>query len=166
LASPNSYSLLGEDEEPSAANDDLPPSGSSDPRATAHGWDSFVNSLNATAKGELGAVDEILISYANFAGGEFRAFDVESAKVMGRITAMEEAMEHDHGAVVQTRGSLTKLEEIVLANANGISDLMAILRENVSTVANLQQTVDETSTQVKTMSDALREVTETATNAF
>ncbi len=89
MASPNSYSLLGEDEEPSAANDDLPPSGSSDPRATAHGWDSFVNSLNATAKGELGAVDEILISYTNFAGGEFRAFDVKSAKVMGRITAME-----------------------------------------------------------------------------
>ena len=75
-------------------------------------------------------------------------------------------MDHDHGEVVQTRGSLTKLEEIVLANANGISDLMAILRENVSTVANLQRTVDETSTQVKTMSDALREVTETATNAF
>ncbi len=58
MASPNSYSLLGEDKEPSAADDDSPPSGSSDPRATAHGWDSFVNSLNATAKGELGAVDE------------------------------------------------------------------------------------------------------------
>jgi hypothetical protein len=166
MASPNSYFLLGEDEEPGAAADDSPPSGSSDPRATAHGWDSFVNSLNATAKGELGAIDEILISYANFAGGEFRAFDVESAKVMGQITAMEEAMDHDHSEVVQTRGSLTKLEEIVLANANGISDLMAILRENVSTVANLQRTVDKTSTPVKTMSDALREVTETATNAF
>jgi hypothetical protein len=166
LASPNSYSLLGDDEDMDAVAAALPPHGSPDHKATAHGWDSFVNSLTTTAKGELGAVDEILISYANFAGGEFRTFDVESAKVMGCITAMEDALDHDHDEVVQTRGSLTKLEEIVLANAQGISDLRAIMRENVSTVATLQRTVDKTSTQVKTMMEALREVTATATNAF
>ncbi len=99
----------------------------------------------------MGTVDEILISYANFAGGEFCTFDVESTKVMGRITAMEKAMDHDHDEVVHTRGSLTKLEEIVLANAHGISKLRAIMRENVSTVATLQRTVDATSTQVKSM---------------
>ena len=79
---------------------------------------------------------------------------------------MEEALDHDHDEVVQTCGSLTKLEEIVLANATGISKLMTIMRENVSTVAVLQSIVDETSIQVKTMAEALREVTEMANNAF
>jgi hypothetical protein len=166
MAPPNSYSLLGEDEELDPTADAAPPPGSKDPRATAHGWDSFVNSLDATAKGELGVVDKILISYANFAGGEFRTFNAESAKVMGRIIAMEEAMDHDHNEVVQTHGSLTKLEENVLANATGISELTMIMRGNVSTVAALQSIVDETSTQVKTMAEALKEVTETANNAF
>jgi hypothetical protein len=84
MASPNSYSLLGgEDEGLDAAADDSPPPGAPDHTAAAHGWDSFVNSLTATAKGELGTVDEILISYTNFASGEFRAFDVKSTKVMG-----------------------------------------------------------------------------------
>jgi hypothetical protein len=71
---------------------------------------------------------------------------------------MEEALDHDHDEVVQTCGSLTKLEEIVLVNATGISKLMTIMRENVSTVAVLQSIVDETSIQVKTMAEALREV--------
>ena len=122
--------------------------------------------IDATAKGELGVVDEILISYTNFAGSEFCSFDVESARVMGRIIAMENAMDHDRDEVVQTCGSLTKLEEIVLVNATGISELTTIMRENVSTLAALQRTVDETSTQVKTMLEALKEVTETANNAF
>jgi hypothetical protein len=106
MASPNSYSLLGgedeglEDEGLDAAADDSPPPGSPDHTAADHGWDSFVNSLTATAKGELGTVDEILISYANFAGSEFRTFDVESAKVMGQITALEKAMDQDHDKVV------------------------------------------------------------------
>ncbi len=60
-------------------------------------------------------------------------------------------MDHDHNEVVHTRGSLTKIEEIVLVNAHGISKLRAIMRENVSTVATLQQTVDATSTQMKSM---------------
>jgi hypothetical protein len=101
MASPNSYSLLGgEDEGLDAAADDSPPPGSPNHTAAAHGWDSFVNSLTATAKGELGTVNEILISYANFAGSEFCTFDVESAKVMGRITALEKAMDQDHDKVV------------------------------------------------------------------
>ncbi len=83
MASPNSYYLLGEDEESVTAAHAAPPPGSNNPRATVHGWDLFVNSLDATAKGELGVVDEILISYTNFAGSEFCSFDVESARVMG-----------------------------------------------------------------------------------
>ncbi len=43
---------------------------------------------------------------------------------------------------------------------------MSNLNGNTHAVVALSTTVDETSTQVKTMSDALREVTETATNAF
>jgi hypothetical protein len=82
MASPNSYTLLGEDKESDPTANAAPPPGSNDPRATAHGWNSFVNSLDATAKGKLGVVDDILISYANFAGGEFCTFDVESARVM------------------------------------------------------------------------------------
>ena len=114
----------------------------------------------------MGVVDKILISYANFAGAEFCTFDVESAKVMGPIIAMEEALDHDHNEVVQTHGSLTKLKEIVQANATGIYKLTTIMRENVSTIAALQSIVDETSTQVKTMAEAPREVTEMANNAF
>ena len=59
----------------------------------------------------------MLVSYANFAGGAFCTFKAESDRVMNRILAIEEEWEHDHDEMVQTRGSLTKLEEIVLANA-------------------------------------------------
>ena len=62
MASPNSYSLLGEDEESDPTANAAPPPRSNNPRATAHGWDLFVNSLDATEKGELVVVDEILIS--------------------------------------------------------------------------------------------------------
>ena len=75
-------------------------------------------------------------------------------------------MDHDHDEAVQTCESLTKLEEIVLANATGISELTTIMRENVSTIVALQSIVDETSTQVKAMAETLKEVTETANNAF
>ena len=166
MASPNPYSPLGEDEESNPTDDAAPPPGSDDPRAPAHGWDSFVNSLDETAKGELGVVDDILILYANFSGDAFRMFDVKSARVMDKIIAMEDALECDHDEVVQTRGSLTKFEEIVLANATGISKITTMMRENVSNVAELRRIVDDTATQVKTMAEALREVTETADNAF
>ena len=92
--------------------------------------------------------------------------EAESDKVMDRIMAMEDVLEHDHDEVVQTRGHLTRLEEIVLANTQGICNLWTMMRENVTTVASLQCTVDEMSTQVKTMMEALPEVTATATNAF
>jgi hypothetical protein len=92
---------------------------------------------------------------------------------MDRIIAMEDAMEFDHDDVVQTQGSLSELKEIVMANATGISNITNMmkenaitLRENISNVAALQDMVDDTSTQVKTMAAALREVTETATTAF
>jgi hypothetical protein len=41
-----------------------------------------------------------------------------------------------------------------------------MMRENMSNVAALREIVEDTSTQVKTMAEALREVTETANNAF
>ena len=41
MASPNSYSLLGVDEELDPTADAAPPLGSNNPRATAHGWDSL-----------------------------------------------------------------------------------------------------------------------------
>ena len=82
MASPNPYTPLGEDEESNPTEDAMPPPGSNDPRAPAHGWDSFVNSLDVTAQRKLGVVDDILISYANFAGDAFCMFNVESATVM------------------------------------------------------------------------------------
>ena len=92
---------------------------------------------------------------------------------MDRIIAMEDALEFDHDAVVQTQGSLSDLQAIVMANATGISDIRNMMketattmRENISNVAALRDMVDDTSTQVKTMAAALRDVTETATTAF
>jgi hypothetical protein len=93
--------------------------------------------------------------------------------VIDRIIAMEDALEFDHDEVVQTQGSLSKLKDIVMANATGISNITNMMketattmRENISNVAALRDMVDDTSTQVKTMAAALREVTETATTAF
>ena len=65
MASPNPFTPLGEDEELNPrdnADSAAPPPGSNNPRAHAHGWDSFVNSLDETAQQELGVVDDILIS--------------------------------------------------------------------------------------------------------
>ena len=112
MASPNPFTPLGDDEilTPSGisnpredADAAAPPPGSTDPRAPTHGWDSFVHSLDVTAQRELGVVDDILISYANFAGDEFRMFNIESARVMDRLIAMEDALEFDHDEVVQTK---------------------------------------------------------------
>jgi len=122
---------------------------------------------------ELVAAASILISYANFAGDEFRMFDLASARVMDCIIAMEEAMKFDHDEVVQTRESLSELQALIKANATGISDVTELMkanattmRENISNVAALRDMVNDTSTQVKTMAEALRGVTETADNAF
>ena len=112
MASPNPFTPLGEDEISNPREDAdaaAPPPGYTDPRAPTRGWDSFVHSLDETAQRELGVVDDILISYANFAGKEFRMFDIESARVMDRIIAMEDALEFDHDEVVQTKGSLSDL---------------------------------------------------------
>ena len=182
MASPNPFTPLGEDEisnpsEISNPREDAdaaaPPPGYTDPRAPTHGWDSFVHSLDETAQRELGVVDDILISYANFAGEEFRMFDIESARMMDRIIAMEDALEFNHDEVVQTKGSLSDLKEIVLANATGISNITNLMkenattmRENISNVAALRDMVDATSAQVTTMAAALRDVTETANTAF
>ncbi len=109
MASPNPFTPLGEDEisnpsEISNPREDAdaaaPPPGYTDPRAPTHGWDSFVHSLDETAQRELGVVDDILISYANFAGEEFRMFDIKSARVMDQIIAMEDALEFDHDEVI------------------------------------------------------------------
>jgi hypothetical protein len=37
---------------------------------------------------------------------------------------MEDALEFDHDEVVQTRGSLSELKELVMANATGISEVI------------------------------------------
>jgi hypothetical protein len=176
MASPNPYTPLGEDEVldlREEADVAAPPPGPTNPWAPTHGWDLFVNSLDANAQQELGVVDDILISYANFAGDAFSMYNVDSARIMDRIIALEDALEYDHDEVVQTRDALSKLDDIVLANANGISDIQTMMkenatmmRENMSNVAALQEIVDDTSSQVKTMAEALREVTETANNAF
>jgi hypothetical protein len=180
MASPNRFTPLGDDEishqreDADAAAPPLgedadaaaTPLGSTDPRAPTLGWDAFVGSLEETAQRELGVVDDILISYANFAGEAFRGFDIESARVMDRIIAMEDALEFDHDEVVQTSGSLSDLKEIVLANATGLSNINTMMKENATTVAALRDIVDATSTQVKTMAAALRDVTETANTAF
>ena len=82
MASPNPYTPLGEDEvlDPrDEADEAAPPPGPTNPRAPTHGWDSFINSLGVNAQWELGVVDDILISYANFAGDAFSMFDVNSA---------------------------------------------------------------------------------------
>jgi hypothetical protein len=52
MESPNSYAILGADEDSDDPTDTTPPPGSPDPGATPHGWDSFVNSLDESAKRE------------------------------------------------------------------------------------------------------------------
>jgi hypothetical protein len=103
MASPNPYTPLGEDEvlDPNAEADEAaPPPGTNNLWAPTLGWDSFVNSLGASAQRDLGVVDEILISYANFAGDAFKTFDVDSARIMDRIIAIEDAMEFDLNEIV------------------------------------------------------------------
>ncbi len=162
---------------PNAETDEAAPTPDpNNPRAPTLGWDSFVISLGANAQWDLGVVDEILISYANFAGDAFKTFDVDSARIMDQIIAIKDAMEFDLDEIVQTqtqtRDALSELNKIVLANANGISDIQTLMKanatlmsENISNVAALQEIVDDTSSQVKTMAEALREVTETANDA-
>ncbi len=82
MASPNLYTPLGEDAiwDPQAeAEEAAPPPNNPNSWVPTHGWDSFVNSLGANTQRELGVIDEILISYANFAGAAFDSFDVDSA---------------------------------------------------------------------------------------
>ncbi len=85
LATPNPYTPLGDNEVvvTTAVPDEAAPAPDPNiPRAPTLGWESFVNSLDAKAQRELGVVDEILISYANFAGDAFKTFDVDSARLM------------------------------------------------------------------------------------
>jgi hypothetical protein len=112
MASPNPYTPLGEDEilDPRAEADEAaPPPDNPHSRVLTHGWDSFVNSLGANEQRELGVIDEILISYANFAGDAFNTFDIDSAHVMGRIIALEQSMGSDHDEIAQTSEALSTL---------------------------------------------------------
>jgi hypothetical protein len=151
LATPNPYTPLGDDKVvvTNAIPDEAAPAPDPNiPWAPTLGWESFVNSLDANAKRELGVVDEILISYANFAGDAFKTFDVDFARLMDRIIAIEDAMEFDLDEIVQTqtqtRDALSELNKIVLANATGISDIQTLMKanatlmsENISNVAAL-----------------------------
>ena len=91
----NSYSLLGDDEVTDVATT------ARGQQMMAHGWDAFIISLHTNEKEELGAINEILVSYANFAGGAFRTFEAESDRVMNRILAIEEEWKHDRDEMVQ-----------------------------------------------------------------
>ena len=85
LATPNPYTPLEDNEVvvTNAVPDEAAPAPDPNiPRAPTLGWESFVNSLDANTQRELGVVDEILISYANFAGDAFKTFDVDSARLM------------------------------------------------------------------------------------
>jgi uncharacterized coiled-coil protein SlyX len=176
MASPNPYTPLGEDEilDPRAEADEAaPPPDNPHSRVPTHGWDSFVNSLGANTQRELGVIDEILISYANFAGAAFDTFDVDSARVMDRIIALEQSMGSDHDEIAQTTEALSELDKTVLATTNELSELKkmmkenaTMMRENISTVAALREIVDDNASQVKTLAAAFGEVTETANNAF
>jgi len=67
MASPNPFTPHGEDEFSNPREDaeaTAPPQGSPVPRAPAHGWDSFVHSLDETAQRELGVVDDIRASWS------------------------------------------------------------------------------------------------------
>ena len=172
MASPNRYSPLGEVEilEPRAeVTVAVPPP----QKLHAHGWNSFINSLGADAQRDLGVIDDILISYANFAGEAFHAFDVDSAHGMTRIIALEQSMESDHDENALTKEEIAELNETVLAATNDLSEIKklmfetaAIMKENMSTVAELRGIVDDNASQVKTLAATLGEVKETANNAF
>ena len=119
-----------------------------------------MHSLDETAQQDLGIVDDILISYANFAGDEFCMFDIESARVMYCIIAMEEVLEFDHDEVVQTQESLSEIQALGKVNETGISDLTTMMkatattmRETISNAGALLVMVNDTSTQVKTMAE-------------
>ena len=121
--SPNAFAVLGDEDDTSVGADFSTLPRPSVLRPTAHGWDSFLDSLGDRKKGDLGTVDEILINYANFAGEEFRTFDRESEWMLHRLTAMEARMDEDHNEIVGTRHDFSTLTAIVTANANGIASL-------------------------------------------
>ena len=172
VASPNPYTPLGEVEisEPrAAATVAAPPPNNSH----SHGWDSFINSLGADAQRDLGVIDEILISYANFAGDAFHTFDVDSAHGMTRIIALEQSMESDRDENALTKEVIAELDKTVLATTNELSEIRkmmienaTMMKENISTVAALREIVDDNASQVKTLAAALGKVTETANTAF
>jgi hypothetical protein len=172
MASPNRYSPLGEVEilEPRAeATVAAPPP----QKLHAHGWNSFINSLGADAQRDLGVIDDILISYANFAGDAFHAFDVDSAHGMTRIIALEQSMESDHDENALTKEAIAELNETVLAATNELSEIRKLMhetatmmKENMLTVAELRGIVDDNASQVKALAAALGKVKETANNAF
>ena len=114
MASPNPYTPLGEDEilDPSGeAAAAAPPPNNPHSRAPSHGWDSFINSLGVDAQRDLGVIDEILISYANFAGEAFSTFDVDAAHGMTRIIALEQSMESDRNENALTKEAISELNK-------------------------------------------------------
>ena len=164
--SPNAFAVLGDDDDNSEGADlstlPCPPT----LRPTAHGWDSFLDSLGNKEQGDLGTVDEILINYANFAGQEFRAFDRESERMLDRLSALEARMDEDHDEIVGTRHDFSTLTAIVMANANGIASLKSGLAALKDTVHENATTIQELSKIVETMASQLSEVRATAENAY
>ena len=166
----NHFSILAEDAgttAPDLTDDDggpvlgldLPPPSTPTPNASARGWDSFLDSLAATKRGEIGVVDDILINYANFAGDEFRTFDRASAKSDARIAALEARLDNDIDDILETSVTLSDLKELAKANVQGL----AVLR---SMVTETTQSINAVSRKWDLMSSRVAEVKETADNAF
>ena len=168
-ASPNRYTPL-EEVEISDRRAEAPEAASPPLNSLTHGWNSFVNSLGAEAQRDLGVIDDILISYANFAGEAFRAFDVEATHGMSRILALEQSMDTDRDDNELTKEAIAELDKTVAHELSDIRKLMfenaTMLKKNMSQVEALQGIVDANATQVTALTAALSEVTETANSAF
>jgi len=68
--------------------------------------------------------------------------------------------------VTANKGSLSMLEDLVRANAAGIAALREMMRANAANITVLSNTVTTTSLQLKSMSAALTDATETAARAY
>ncbi len=109
-----------------------PPPNNPQSGVSTHGWDAFINSLGVDAQQEVGVIDEILISNANFAGDAFNTFDVDSAHGMTRIIALEQSMESDCDENALTTEAISELNKTVLATTNELSELRKMMIENAT----------------------------------
>jgi len=156
---PNPFSVLADEEVAPEGAIDVPPPRPPRPNAAAHGWDSFLDSLEDKVKDGLGTVDELLINYANFAGDEFRAFDRASARSDARLTALEARLEEDIDDILENSVTISDLKTLAMANVQGLATLRTLVTETTHSINAVSQKWDLMSSQVA-------EVKETAETAF